>query len=204
MTKTVPAPASLVQEVEALVLRGERLGHAPSSRPEIYVGGRSWAQPARGGRPARITIDARLLDRPAADRSWVIGHELGHLLAVTVQPGTILQRSLMALGAAVATATAIGFVGIALPAGWASIPNGPAWFWCGLGLVSAVVIALLGLMQRSRDTETACDRASAVIYGQVMSEGHVEDLLRREGFTRLVPTALRTHPRPRQRWELLR
>jgi hypothetical protein len=198
MTKAVPAPASLVREVEALIVRGERLGHVPSSRPEIYVGDDSWTRGARGEQPASIRIDHRLLERPAADRHWVIGHELGHLLPVTAQPWSVLQRTVVGVGVTV-VATSIGaMVASAISAGEVSIV-GVFGIFCGL------VIVVSGQLWHNRDIEAACDRASAVIYGQTMSEEHAADLLRREGLvTRLSPTALRTHPRPRRRWEQVR
>lgn len=194
------APASLVQEVEDLIAHGERLGYPVSSRPEVRLGASSRARWARGGQPARITVDARLLERSAADRRWVIGHELGHLQPGTLRAGSVLQRALIVGGLAVLAVTALVFVAVAVPLGWAAIPDGPAWNWGAFGIFSGLVIALAGLMGHSRDTETACDRASALIYGQAMSQEHVDYLLHREGLlNRLVPTVFRTHPRPRRR-----
>lgn len=198
----MPATAPLVQEVEALIVRGERLGYPLASRPEIRVGASSRAQSARGAQPARITIDARLLERSPADRRWVIGHELEHLLPGTLRAGSVLQRALMAGGLVVAAVTVVVFLAVAVPRGWAALPDGPAWNWGLCGVFSGMVIALAGLMQHSRDTEAACDRAAVVIYGQTMSDEHVAWLLRREGLgDRLAPTVFRTHPRPGRRRE---
>ena len=200
--KTTPAPASLVQEVEELIVRGERLGYPVPSRPEIRLGINSRARTARAGQPARITVDARLLERSAADRRWVIGHELGHLLPGTLRAGSVLQRALVVGGLAVMAVTVLVLLVVAVPRGWAAIPDGPAWDWGAFGIFAGLVVSIAGLMAHSRDTESACDRASAVIYGQTLSEEHVAYLLRREGvLNRLAPTVFRTHPRPDRRRE---
>ena len=200
--KTTPASASLVQEVEELIVRGERLGYPVPSRPEIRLGTSSRARTARAGQPARITVDARLLERSAADRRWVIGHELGHLLPGTLRAGSVLQRALMVGGLAVMAVTVLVLLVVAVPSGWAAIPDGPAWNWGLFGILVGLVISIAGLMAHSRDIESACDRASAVIYGQTMSEEHVAYLLRREGvLNRVAPTVFRTHPRPGRRRE---
>lgn len=74
-----------------------------------------------------------------------------------------------------------------------------------LGVFCGMVILVLGQLWRCRHIEADCDRASALVYGQTMSEDHVAYLLRREGpINRFTPTALRTHPRPRRRWEQVR
>jgi hypothetical protein len=200
--KTTVAPASLVQEVEDLIVRGERHGHPVLSRPEIRLGTRSSARAARAGQPAHITLDAQLLERSAADRRWVIGHELGHLLPGTLRAGSVLQRALMVAGLVVMVLAVLVFLVVAVPRGWAAVPGGPAWNWGALGIIVGLVLALAGLTGHSRDTESACDRASALIYEQTMSEAHVAHLLQREGvLNRLVPTMLRTHPRPGRRRE---
>jgi len=200
--RTTPAPASLVREVEELIARGERLGYPVLSQPEIRLGTRSSARSARGGQPARITLDARLLERSAADRHWVLGHELGHLLPGTLRVGSVLQRALLAGGLAIMAVTVLVVVLVAVPRGWAAIPDGPAWNWGLFGIVTGLVIGLAGLMGHSRDTEAACDRASALIYGQTLSKEHVAYLLRHEGLlNRLTPTVLRSHPRPGWRRE---
>lgn len=200
--KTTVAPASLVHKVEDLIVRGERQGHPVPSRPEIRLGTRSSARAARAGQPACITLDAQLLERSAADRRWVIGHELGHLLPDTLRAGSVLQRALVVGGLVVLAVTVLGLGLVAAPRGWAAIPDGPAWNWGALGIFAGLVISITGLMAHSRDIESACDRASAVIYGQTMSEEHVAYLVRREGvLNRLAPTVFRTHPRPGRRRE---
>jgi hypothetical protein len=125
--RTTPAPASLVREVEDLIARGERLGDPVSSRPEVHVGADSRARWARGGQPARITIDATLLEDSAADRRWVIGHELGHLLPGTLRAGSARQRTLVVSGLAVMAITVLSLLVVTVPRGWAAIPHGPAW-----------------------------------------------------------------------------
>jgi len=154
---------------------------------------------------ARFSAGAHHRRRHAAGalgRRPVIGHELGHLLPGTLRAGSVLQRTLVVGGLAVMAVTVLVLLVVAVPRGWAAIPGGPAWNWGLFGIFAGMVLAIAGLLAHSRDTETACDRASALIYGQTMSEEHVAYLVRREGLlNRLAPTVFRTHPRPGWRRE---
>jgi len=166
--------------------RGSPAGEVPAELREQYE--QIAARAAAAGRALDPTPVLEIATRARHDSRVFLG-TAGAAGPVRVR----LSRDLALAG----TASAAGV----FAAGYAALRGSGAAveLLLTLSMVGAVVMAA-GIATVTRREEVATDATAAAVFGEVLSTAGVRRLRRREGIpARLLPSLLRSHPRPGSR-----
>lgn len=196
-------PAELREQYEQIAARAAGAGRALDPTPVLEIATRArhdsrvFLGTAGSAGPVRVRLSRELVTTAPAERAWTIAHELGH--ALRHQEGARLEMPtrLLAGSALAGTASAAGV----LAAFYAALHGAGAAvdLLFALSMLGAVVMVAT-IATVTRREEVATDATAAAVFGEVLSTAGVRRLRRREGIPgALLPTVLRSHPRPGSR-----
>lgn len=200
-----PAPGPVATELDHLIARARAHGH-PVRVPPIATAGRGRSRnhigPWSEDEPRRIVLTSSTLVLPAAERRWVLAHELSHQLRDDQRGGRYpeprwawpLTVALLVL--LIGSILGCGAIALGLLHPYKEVSAAVA---VAAAVLMAAFLAVLTRWERAE--ETAVDHTAAEVFGAVLTPAGVRRLQRREGrlFGRLLPVPVRSHPRPAAR-----